>query len=156
MFFVHDKYNIIETLFTYQKREHQRTHRVTSIRRDVGGELHQSAQQPLELAMSGEDAANASRCTTAGTVCQCDAIALLVRPSIDSTRSLLELGLDRLRRQRAIVVRRPGATGRAFVFRSRAVCLFLLAESLVLLRRGRVRLWLNYFLPRGRRCCNEN
>jgi len=136
--------------FTYQKREYQRAHRVTRVRRDIGGELHQSSQQSLELAVSREDTTDTSGCT-GSPVRQCGAIALLVRgprPSIYSSWSiLLEFGLERLRRQRAVVVRRPGATGRAFVLRSRAVRLLLLTDPLMLLRGGRVCLRLNHFLP---------
>lgn len=123
--------------FTYQKREYQRAHCVACVCRDIGGKLHQSAQQPLELAVSGEDTADTSGCT-GNAVRQRGTIALFVRrprPSICGTRTtLFEFGLERLRRQRAVVVRRPGATGRAFVLRSRAVRLLLLTDPLMLLR----------------------
>jgi len=147
--------------FTYQKREYQRAHRVTRVCRDIGGELHQGAQQSLELAVSCEDTADASRCA-GSAVCQRSSIALLVRcPGTSICSSLFELGLERLRGQRAVVVRRPGATRRAFVLRSRAVRLLLLADPLMLLRRGRVRLGLGRFLPRRflsrcGGCCNED
>jgi len=148
--------------FTYQKREYQRAHRVTRVCRDIGGELHQGAQQSLELAVSCEDTVDASGCA-GSAVRQRSSIALLVRchpgPSICS--SLFELGLERLRGQRAVVVRRPGATRRAFVLRSRAVRLLLLTDPLMLLRRGRVRPGLDRFLPRRflsrcGGCCNED
>lgn len=114
--------------------------------------------------MSCENAADASG-RTDSAVRQCGAIVLLVRrsrPSICSTCSnLLEFGLERLRGQRAVVVRRSGATGRAFVFRSRAVRLLLLTDPLMLLRGGRMRLGLDRFLPRRLLsrcggCCNKD
>jgi hypothetical protein len=63
--------------------------------------------------------------------------------------SLLEIGLERLRWQRTVVVGRPGAAGRDLILRPGAVRLLgLLAEPLML-GRGRVRLRLDRFLPRG-------